>query len=637
MCGIAGIVSLVHSEVSSALDRMVAAQRHRGPDAQGVHVATMGELSVGLGHTRLSILELSPLGAQPMIHPRTGDVLVFNGEIYNFRRLRTELETRGCVFRGHSDTEVLLHALVEFGPDVVARLEGMFAFAFLSLAHRTLLLARDPLGIKPLYLARGPRGFLFASEARALLASGAVPRSLDSQGLASYLAFGSVQEPGTLWQSIRSLPAGHSVSVPLAPFAPAAEFLPRPHWRFPVPGPTTEVEAIERVRATLTESVRDHLVSDVPVGVFLSSGVDSTIMAGLASRMQPDIRAFTVGFPEDFDLNETEIAARTAARFGLRHVPISLEATAARQWTEDWFESLDSPSMDGLNVFVISRAVKAEGLSVALSGQGGDELFGGYPSFTDVPKLYRWCRFARHLPRGLTAGLLALAMRCRPLAQREKAGDMLAAADSVLSLYLQRRRTLSNRQLAALGVNPVAAGLTEDYLPHEAGTLAEAANLDVREQVSLFETRHYMGSMLLRDGDANSMASSLEIRLPMLDRRMIDLAFSLPAAVRFPDGYAPKHILRRAFPELLSEEVSRLGKRGFNLPIKRWMRGPLRERCADSLRALGDLTPLRPSGIQQIWNAYLAEPESAMWSRAWQLCVLGDYLRRHGAITSRAV
>ncbi len=630
MCGIAGHITKDPEAVRQTVPRMVAAQHHRGPNASGFHYADFGPQRLGLGHNRLSIIDLSEAGAQPMVDPRTGNVLVFNGEIYNFKVLRAELEAEGVEFNGHSDTEVLLIALSKWGVKALSRLQGMFAFAFLDRTEKNLLLARDPVGIKPLYYAEGGFGLLFASEVRAILATRVTAFQTDRRAVGTYLAFGAIQEPDTFFKQIKAFPAGCYAAVSLA----GGELPPlrfSSYWNFPRPVDIAEKAAVSRVRATLEESVRDHLVSDVPLGVFLSSGIDSTIVAALASRLSANTRTFTVGFAEHQDLTENTVARETAKRLGVRHCDVFLRENEVQQGIQDWLVSLDQPSIDGGNVFVISKAVKAAGITVALSGQGGDELFGGYPSFRDVPKLVRLLSVLRRFPKGCRTSLLRLLMSFKSKAALAKALDIANSDGSVLSVYLHRRRTLANGQLQALGVVPSELDLTFDFLPPTAVTSLETGTLSVEEQVGLLETKFYLGNMLLRDGDTNGMAHSLEIRVPFLDTRMLQLAFSLPGSVRMPASAPSKHLLRAAFADVLPTEVTRQKKQGFHLPIKRWMLGPLRELCESSLATLKGAGLVDPQGVDGVWRAYLAEPESPAWSRAWGLCILGAYLQQHTA------
>jgi asparagine synthase (glutamine-hydrolysing) len=626
MCGIAGIIDADERLVSEALPRMVDAQRHRGPDDSGLDLGRLGSLSVGLGHTRLAIIDLSAAGHQPMIHPETGGRLIYNGELYDVAGLRSELEARGHVFRGHSDTEILLAGLVAWGPSYLSRIKGMFALAFHDVRRGRVILARDSIGIKPLYLAASPAGWVFASEVRAILATGRVPPALDRRGLASMLAYGAVQRPSTLFRGIGEVPPGH-YQVISAEGAAA----PRPFWSPPLPRAVESRELVPAVRTTVDAAVRDHLIADVPVGLFLSSGLDSTIMAGVAARHASRLRSFTVGFGEDPQLSEMELAAETARLFGLDHTRIDVTAADAEAATVRWLDALDLPSVDGFNVSLISQVVRREGMTVALSGQGGDELFGGYPTFADVPRLSRVFRGARLIPRGARQILAAAATGGRPDAVRAKAHDIAGSDGSLVSLYLQRRRLMSSAQLEALGLFPPALELTPDYMPPE-GLDEDLASIDDPVcAVSRLETRLYLGNMLLRDGDANGMSHSLEIRVPFLDQRLLDLMLPVPGAVRLPERRADKHLLRAAFPELLRPALRAQSKRGFTLPVGRWMRGPLRPLCEAALGVLRSSGALIPAGVDSVWNAFLREPESPAWSRAFALCVVGHYLGRQTA------
>jgi asparagine synthase (glutamine-hydrolysing) len=596
----------------------------------GEALLPFGRVHLGLGHRRLSILDLSAAGHEPMVHPRTGDVLVFNGEIYNFRPLRRELESLGEEFVGHGDAEVLLHALSRWYTAALPRLEGMYAFAFYQASGPRLLLARDPAGIKPLYLRQEGGGLLFASEVRALLASGRVRPAVDPRGVAGYLGYGAAQHPLTLVRGVHSLAAGSWQE-----FTPADEGFTaspvRTFWTPPAARPLPPGEdAVQAVRHAVEVSVRDHLVSDVPVGVFLSSGLDSTVIAGLAARHTRDLRSFTVSSAVAEDPGEAALAAETARRFGMRHLTIPLPPLEMQKAVHRWLEGLDQPSIDGFNVYLISRAVRAEGIKVALSGLGGDELFGGYPSFRDVPRLRRVLRAVRWLPAGLRRGLVWAGAVRKSEAVRRKLADMAGGNASFLSLYFQRRRVMSDRQLAALGVQAGPLGLTEDFMPPEALAGLELDEHDPVDAVSRLESRFYQGNMLLRDADANSMAHGLEVRVPLLGQGVLDLLHRYPGWARLPAGAPAKFLLRRAFAPLLRTELLRQPKHGFVLPIWSWMLGPLREACEGALRYLKGTGVLRPSGIDRVWQLFLGEPRTPIWTRALSLCVLGAFLRKTG-------
>jgi asparagine synthase (glutamine-hydrolysing) len=626
MCGIVGVIADREDRVRQALPAMMAAVAHRGPDDAGEFYAPFGRGFLGLGHRRLSIIDLSSAGHEPMAHPGSGSCLVFNGEIYNFLSLRKCLVREGDRFAGHCDAEVLLYALERWGPGCLNRLQGMYAFGWFDARLTRLVLARDPLGIKPLYVYHAPGLVLFASEVRALLASGLVGRRIDRRGLAGLLAFGAVQEPFTIVEGVRMLPAGHTqeVGLDLRPSGPT------PFFEFPTPRDSANGKDLSAsLLGTLDEAVREHLVSDVPVGLFLSGGLDSGAVAALAARHHAGLRSFTVGFADRPDLSELGVAAATARRLGLQHTEILVGDEDARSHVHHWLADLDQPSVDGLNVYIISRAVRAQGITVALSGQGGDELFGGYPSFADVPRLFRYYRYARWMPARVRGALLAGLVAGRDVVAREKVQDVASGSGSLLSLYLVRRRLMSDGLMGRLGLRAGAVGLTPDWQPVEAVAGVPEGGPDPVWLVSLYETRFYQGNMLLRDTDVNSMAHALEVRVPMLDRRVVELAFRLPGRVRLPHGRSDKHLLREAIRPLLPPEPLRQPKHGFTLPIGQWLLGSLRPFTESALSALGASGAVRLEGVRVVWDRFQKNPEGPLWSRAFTLAVLGDYLARH--------
>lgn len=626
MCGIAAIIGRDREQAAAALDAMLCAQTHRGPDDRGVEVVELNGHVVALGQRRLSIIDLSPLGHQPMQHPGTGDLLTYNGELYNYREIRRELESLGETFRGNSDTEVLLHALTRWGPSVLRRLRGMFAIIWFRRKQGTVVLARDPLGIKPMYIAHADGNLLVASEVRALLASGMVPRRISRRAMATFFAFGAVQEPDTIIEGIHAFPAGFWQEIPLD----SARATPAPtrYWRPPtVDESCSEVEAVERIRRTLETSVRDHLISDVPVGVFLSGGIDSTLVAGLAARHSSGLSTYTVGFADNPDMSESAPAERTARQFGLRHSDVQITTERALADTEKWLSAIDQPSIDGLNTYVVSKAVKQAGITVALSGLGGDELFCGYSSFSDIPRIQSIMRRTSSFPGTLRRLLAWGASIGKPVAYRHKLMEIVDSGDRTTDLYFQRRRVMSTLHLAELGINARACALAKCFMPPEALADIEI-DADPIVSVSTLETRFYTGNMLLRDSDAMGMAHSLEIRVPFFDTGVLDETMLIPGRVRMPQGLANKHLLRRAFPELLRSEILDQRKRGFTLPIRRWMHSALRGLCEEALSDLKRSGLVEVRGIDAVWRAYLEAPETQIWSRAFSLCVLGAYLGR---------
>jgi asparagine synthase (glutamine-hydrolysing) len=627
MCGIAGILApLPPDEVRRRIQSMLDAQVHRGPDDEGVAVVVQPKAALGLGSRRLAILDLSPLGHQPMHDPDTGHVLVYNGEIYNSPELREELEGRGHTFRGRSDTEVLLRAYETWGIDCFERLRGMFAAALWDARRQRLLLARDHLGIKPLYYGRSPSGaVVWASEVRAALASGLIPFRVDPRGLVGYLAYGAAQEPLTIVEGLRMVAPGTRVELD----AWGHEVSTRSYWTLPQPdaGPAAR-DLIESGQALLERGVTRHLLSDVPLGVFLSSGLDSTAVAGLANRAG-GVHSFTVSFPDDPDFDEGPRAREIAQRLGTTHHECRVDLETATNWTQRFLERMDQPTMDGLNTYIVSRAVRDAGIVVALSGQGGDEIFGGYRTFFGVQRWLRGLRIARWLAPSARARLARLAASPLDRVMREKLGDMARIGDDFMGLFFQYRRLLSDGDLAALLLAGLPAGLDRTLLPEEARPSRHLIPGDPAASVRLLETDFYLRNVLLRDGDVFGMANSMEIRVPFLDRDVIDWALRLPGAVFLP-GMQSKPLLRSLCRDFYDAAQLGMPKRGFTPPLSIWMRGPLRDLVESSLRQLEDVDLLRRSGIERVTRAFFKEPKSAAWSRLWALVVLGVCLGRLG-------
>jgi len=390
---------------------------------------------------------------------------------------------------------------------------------FMTRGRKRLILARDPVGIKPLYVAQANGAIIFASEIRAILASDLVSRRLDMQGVAGLLAYGAVQQPSTIFEGVRAFPPGsYQVIEAQGSGAPSRAL---PFWNYPsVSRDIDQTEAVRGIETALEESVRDHLISDVPVGVFLSSGLDSTVVAALAAKHSSHMRSFTVGFADQPDMSELAMARDTAKIFQLEHTEIVINGQDAEDAAAAWFQSLDQPSVDGLNVYAISKAVRAQGITVALSGQGGDELFGGYPSFSDVPQLRAWMRRIGWLPTPIRVALCQAAAFHSTEAIRQKMADIARSEPSVINLYLQRRRAMSSQQLHTLGIDPAKLGLRDSFMSPASLSGLYVEDYDAIWSISQLESRFYQGNMLLRDGDANSMAP--QPRGPRADARQAD-------------------------------------------------------------------------------------------------------------------
>jgi len=627
---------------------MTAAMEHRGPDEEGFLSGDARAPGLALGMRRLSIIDLAG-GHQPIWNETKDVAVVFNGELYNYRDLRERLSLCGHRFATQSDTEILVHAWEEWGEDFLTELRGMFAFALLDLRERyatapILFLARDPLGIKPLYYTQTPEGFAFASEVRALLASGAVPKRLSQDAVTACLLFGSVSEPVTLLEGVFSLPPGHRMllHVPERRRTPRAQ----PWWDPVVSSAAREPRkprdlpsAGKKLRPLLEDAVRSHLIADVPVGLFLSSGLDSGAIAALAAQARGGIQSFTLTFPGTaFD--EADLARLAANRFKTKHteVPLSGESVLAR--LDEALAALDQPTMDGINTYFVSWAAREVGLKVALSGLGGDELFAGYQTFADTPRLSRLIGGAWYVPaalRRMTAPLVAsLAAREGSPDAARKAAAAWAYPDALPHPYFFARTLFPPGQLERIieprfrpsTVNADGVTLEPTWLGWLERTADEARKLEPVAGISWLEMRTYMASTLLRDTDAVSMARSLEVRVPLLDTPLVEFVWSLPDAARRRPG-AQKALLVEALGDLLPQEILTQRKRTFTLPWEAWLRGPLRARMEASF---ADPAPplaayLRPGGVRSVWTDFLAGKTT--WSRPWSLYVLNEWCRRH--------
>jgi len=575
MCGINGIVAY-HSASSAPEEAELLATRDamraRGPDGSGAWWSA--DRHCGLGHRRLSIIDLSDRASQPMTSEDGGFVVVFNGEIYNYPQLRIELETDGARFRTTSDTEALLHLYARHGTEMVHRLRGMFAFAIWDQARRGLFLARDPYGIKPLYTANDGWTFRFASQVKALLAGGHVSRDPEPAGIVGFHLFGSVPEPFTLYRDIRALPAGHTQWVDAAgprepkPFSNLAEVLAKGAAN---PAPAAEIP--ERVRAGVLDSVRAHLLADVEVGIFLSAGVDSGALLGcMRDAGQREIRAITLAFEEFRGTSEDEapLAARTCEFYGAHHIVRRLRKQEFFEDLPAILEAMDQPSIDGVNTWFVSKVAKEAGLKVALSGLGGDELLGGYPSFLDLP---RWRRqfglFAAVPGLGLFARMVIGAVAPGFSRAQPKALGLLEHSGSWAGNYLLRRGLFLPSELPEVMDAEIAReGLRRlKPLRRLAASLTPDPSSD-SGRVCVLESAHYMRNQLLRDADWAGMAHSLEIRVPLVDFTLLGaLAPAIPALTTG----AGKAALAEAPTVPLPNEIVTRAKSGFGVPTGAWM------------------------------------------------------------------
>lgn len=571
MCGIAGILSyrnngapVERAELLKIRDAMIA----RGPDGAGLWISA--DARMGLAHRRLSIIDLSDAGGQPMSDGSGQLHVVFNGEIYNYKQLRAELQKKGYHFRSQSDTEVLLHLYAEKGADMVHALRGMYAFAIWDENKKGLLLARDPFGIKPLYYTSSGETFRFASQVKALLQGSGASHAPDPAGYVGFYLWGSVPEPYTLYKGIHALPAGSTLWVDGAgdhapkSFFNVAELLSGDGCNRAV----AAEERRERLRAALLDSVQHHLVADVPVGVFLSAGLDSATLTALAAESSSvSLHTATLGFREyrGTENDETILASRVADQYRTTHHTRWVSRDDFRNERGRLLEAMDQPTIDGVNSYFVSKAAAESGLKVALSGLGGDELFGGYPSFRDVPRMVKLLsplngiRSLGRLFRWVSAPVLKRLTS-------PKYASLLEYGGTYSGAYLLRRGFFMPWELPEILGDKMTREGWEELQPliRLEQTIRGAACS--RTKVSALEMIWYMRNQLLRDADWAGMAHSLEIRVPLVDVELVRRIAPLIAGI-FPGKRDMAHTPRVALPA----EVLDRRKTGFAVPVREWL------------------------------------------------------------------
>jgi len=593
MCGIAGILStsLDQQILSAKLNAMQAAISHRGPDGHGDYYCSSNHAA--LAHTRLSIIDLSDNAQQPMSDHSGRYIISFNGEIYNYQPLRKELEASGYHFQSKSDTEVILALYAKHGKECVSKLRGMFAFVIWDQQQQSAFMARDPFGIKPLYYWHNDQSFTFASEIRALRKAKLDLGSLDPNGLYSYFKMGSVSEPSTLISDIKLLKAGHWLSWQ------AGKVHSQAYWKITFPNTTNPPVdiAIKQTRAALESSIKAHLVSDVPIGIFLSGGIDSTALVALVSQFSNSpVNTYSIAF-QDPTWNEGDIAQRIAKHFGTHHTELLMTAELAQSLFKEYIEAIDQPSIDGFNTFCVSKLAHDHGEKVVLSGLGGDELFAGYKSFRLLPKMLM-------ASKALSFFAPIIRLESRIL------NSLLPAKIRRIFDFLGQPNALAHAQQSLRGI----------FSHHEAKFLSEQRSgnafsptkLDspghpnTQDCISDLELSRYMRDQLLRDSDVMSMHWGLELRTPFVDSVLFDAISSIPANIRLSQG---KKLLIDSVPEIPNWVINR-PKQGFRFPFDEWIANHWQQ------SSIGVETPS--------WIKLLP------WYRRWSLVVLNDWIKRHG-------
>ena len=623
MCGIAGFIDprTAPAVRAAAVDRMCDAMLHRGPDDAGREES--GDATLGM--RRLAIFDPAH-GHQPM---RTGDgrfTLVFNGAIYNFAELRTQLSALGWSFHTACDTEVLLNAYAQWGPACLSRLRGMFAFAVWDAVAQSLFLARDPFGIKPLYYRHEGARLLFASELNALLASGQVTPEIDPLSVSDYLGWLAVPAPRTIYRGIFSLRPGEHATFKAGRLevGTAWEFSHIPH---DIPVCRTREEFVHELRARLDDTIRAHVLADVPVGAFLSGGLDSAVVAGLMTRASgAQLRTFSIGF-EESAYSESNYAEETARHIGALHRTRILTGSEVAGDIERLLASLDQPTGDGINTYYASQTARAGGVTVALSGLGGDELFGGYPSFNSAPRLARWLPRWHLLPQFARASVISRLRRGDT--RRRKLADFLEFARTPHEIGALQRRVFSSAGRRTL-LHPdtqSAAGSRSPFHPELAALAADLPGADSFATSSAWELRTSMA-----DSDVMSMRHSIELRVPFVDRPLVEWLWRQTTAFK-SDPARPKGVLAEAARDVLPAGLADRQKRGFSLPFPLWMRGELRPFLDETL-STNSVTRsglFDAAAVDRQWREFLHHDDPREWSRVWSLAVLVAFANRRAA------
>jgi asparagine synthase (glutamine-hydrolysing) len=639
MCGIFGIIGFNARVPAEVLERATQSLAHRGPDDSGTVIlrdAARPAIEIGLGNRRLAILDLSPQGHQPMNDPATGNWIVYNGEVYNFQEVRAKLERQRVYFRSHSDTEVILKAYAHWGKDCLHEFRGMFALALWDAQKHRLFVARDPMGIKPFYYYRSDRYFMFSSEVRTLLGTGIVPRRIDPAGLVNYLTFGSLYDPNTLVEGVNALPPGCYLTWE------QGQVKQTQYWDLVDPelvessrracdaGAVRRGELEAQVAEVLDESVRMQLVSDVPVGVFLSGGIDSSSLVGILSRNGIRPSTFSVVFREK-DYSEAEYSRTIAQQFRTDHHEITVSQSDFFAAIAPAIHAMDLPTMDGVNTYFVSERTRAAGVKVALSGLGGDEMFAGYSTFSTVPRMERFAGIWGRIPGAVRNSLASIFTALAPPSdQNRKLAALAQNGGRIVHPYFLARMLFTPEQQNELlpEMKPNSATFQRAQKPLTE-SLNRALSLDPVNRVSYLEARCYMLNTLLRDSDFMSMAHGLEVRVPLIDHQLARRLMALPGSWKLSAGTL-KPLLVHALQGKLPDKIVHRRKRGFTLPFEYWLRDALRPEIENSFAKIQD-GPLGETinapAVRQVWADFLQARTS--WSRPWALYVLQRWCEQH--------
>ena len=617
MCGIAGYVRFDSLPADQAvIKKMTDALAHRGPNAEGFFVKN----SIALGHRRLSIIDLSETANQPFVDASGYLRVTFNGELYNFKEVKATFPSH--LFRTNSDTEVLAEAYARSGIDCIKLFKGMFAFGIWDEKQKELCIARDRMGVKPLYYYCNDSVFIFASEIRALLASGLVPPKIDKEAVAEFLTYQSISAPISIIEGIHQLEAGHYLKVR------NGKVEIQSYWNIVGQGHEYDFSQRKVVTATiknlLLKSVEGRLISDVPIGAFLSGGIDSSAVVALMAAVSSNRpNTFTVSFSEK-EFDESVYAGLVANKYNAYHHKILLKPTVMVDELENALNAMDSPSGDGINTYVVSKAVRQQGLTVALSGIGGDELFAGYPIFKSFTRMQHF----RHIlegpawlkkPVSILAGLSASrsSMKMMQLLQAEN-----ASIENIYPIFRKIQSSAGLRRLTNLDIKDHT--IIEQKLRYQSQALH---NYPLLSQISIAEFMGYTQQTLLKDTDQMGMAVSLEIREPFFDHELVAYVLNIPDKLKFPSY--PKQLLVESLGDLLPAEIVHRKKQGFTFPWKIWMKKELRSFCECRINDFSERDFINREAVKSLWHSFLKNDPKVRWMEIWLMVVLEYWLAKN--------
>lgn len=630
MCGVAGIItdlSLEYAKTTSLI--LKDSIFHRGQDDDGIEIRSINkDTNISLIHTRLSILDLSKKAHQPMIDDYNKNVLVFNGEIYNYLYLRKLLIESNYQFKSNSDTEVILYAYDKWGAEFLKYLEGMFSLCIWDHSKKKFFLAVDPLGIKPLYWGNNDNTFFFCSELRPLLKSNLSKKNLDYLSIDSYLAYGSVQGPDTIIEDIKILQGGHYLIID----SNRKLIKKEQYWNLNFKNKLkyNYKDTISKLNKIISKVNKQHLLSDVPIGIFLSGGVDSSALAYFSSKNKENINSFSVDF-EEKDWSEGDFSKKTAEKLKINHTEITLSEEKLKLIITRAVSSLDQPSIDGINVFALSELVRKQGIKVAISGQGGDEIFAGYSTFKHLPLIVKFNKILRKMPKifkKLIKYFFLITIDFKRVLP-SKLLQLIKYDHSVVDSYFllrqllpfeTRKKLLNSKSCSRNALNKVT----------QFNFSNDIRGLDLIDTVSYLELKCYLGQTLLRDSDVMGMANNLEIRVPFLDKRIIEFVCSIPPSFKV-DNKRPKPLLLDATYGNVEKRIWNKKKQGFTFPWEKWLR--------NDLKFLGEQTfedeifwkkfGFNFNELKKMWLSFLSHRRGVTWPRIWVFIVFRSWCKEN--------